>query len=200
MTYFYLIRHADKQTISGDPSITDFGNKQAEYTGKYLKKFPISHIYNSPLKRAKATAKIIAEILHLKVVLDERLKERINWYREYNMSFGDFIKMWNKTNEDRDYQPQFGDSSRKSGQRMELIIKEFSEKYKDSHIVFLTHGGIIADFLFNIFSEKKLRKFNPDFIDERAVQECSITKVVKDGNGLELLELASVEHLQALIK
>lgn len=56
-------------------SLTKTGIKQAHDIGKYLKSFDISHIYTSPIERAKKTADIVGEYIGLSPTIDERLYE-----------------------------------------------------------------------------------------------------------------------------
>jgi probable phosphoglycerate mutase len=56
-------------------SLTKTGIKQANDIGKFLKSFDISHIYTSPVERAKTTADIVGSHLGLPTTIDERLYE-----------------------------------------------------------------------------------------------------------------------------
>jgi probable phosphoglycerate mutase len=56
-------------------SLTKTGIKQANDIGKFLKSFDISHIYTSPVERAKTTADIVGSHLDLPTTIDERLYE-----------------------------------------------------------------------------------------------------------------------------
>lgn len=56
-------------------SLTTTGIKQAHDIGKFLKSFDISHIYTSPIERAKKTADIVGEHIELPPTIDERLYE-----------------------------------------------------------------------------------------------------------------------------
>lgn len=195
MNYCYLVRHGEKNSTKGDPSLSVLGKNQAQLTANYLKKFPIVRIYTSPLKRCWETAEIIAKTLKLSFDIEEDLRERINWGDDPNLSFEEFLKLWEKTSINRDWKPQFGDSSKNAGKRLEQVIKEFSKN--NAHTVFVTSGGIITDFLRNVFSENYLRKFKSDFPEKREkyIKECSITVVRETNSNFELIKLASDDHL-----
>lgn len=197
MNYYYLIRHGEKNKTKGNPSLSIFGKKQAQLTANYLKRFPISEIYTSPLKRCQETAKIIAKILKLPVKIKEDLRERMNWGDNSTLSFEDFLKLWEKTSIYRSLKPEFGDSSRAAGKRLEKVIKETSFNKSKSHIVLATSGGIIADFLRNVFPEDCLRKYKSDFPEEheKHIEECSITIIKEINNNFELIKIASDDHL-----
>ena len=49
----YLIRHADPDYAND--SITELGVKEANKLGAYLKDVPLTHIYSSPMGRARKT-------------------------------------------------------------------------------------------------------------------------------------------------
>ncbi|MBI2049596.1 histidine phosphatase family protein [Candidatus Roizmanbacteria bacterium] len=202
MNYFYLIRHAQKQNLKGDPDLSELGIKQVHFTTDYLRKFPIKSIYSSSLLRAKQTAEYIAKSFNLKVIIEKNLNERINWGDDPELSFEEFLKLWERTSLDRKFKPKVGDSSYKAGERLRDVIENISKENDNSHIVLVTHGGIIVDFLRNIFSEGLLRKFKSDFFEEREklIKECSITIVKKNRSNFFLEELASIDHLPFLIE
>lgn len=56
-------------------TLTEKGIKQANDIGRFLKSFDISHIYTSPIERAKMTADIVGKHLDLPSTIDERLYE-----------------------------------------------------------------------------------------------------------------------------
>ena len=55
----------------------------------------------------------------------------------------------------------------------------------------VTHGGVLADFLLNVFSSEELNRISPEFCNDpysaEAMRECSVTTIAYDGNqyGLE---------------
>lgn len=203
MTYFYIIKHAERERIEGNPALTQVGIQQAQLTGKYLKKFPIVAIYTSPLKRSFETAKYIAKKLKLKVQVDKRLRERSNWGDDPNQSFEDFLKEWNYANVHRDFQPKTGDSSRKAGQRLESVIQDLSTIFGNKHIVVATHGGIISDMLKGILSSRKIYQLTKDPPErlENHILECSITIIEKrQGKRFNIKRFASTKHLPFLLK
>lgn len=197
MIRFYLIRHGQKEKIFGDPSLTEIGRKQAEITGQFLKNKNIKSIYSSYFKRTLQTAEIIAKELNLKVQIDETLKERMNWGDKKEETFAQFLKEWRKTDIDRNYQPIQGDSSYNSGKRMEVFIQGVIISSANADIVVVTHGGIIGDFLRNIFPEKEL----PIIIEKETqakyieILECSITVFRSEQRKFTLEQVGSIAHL-----
>lgn len=197
----YIIRHGDKVRIPGDPSLSDLGNAQAQLSAKYFQSLPITKVIASPILRTQQTAKHIADALGLDYEINEKLKERVNWGDDPNQSFEDFLNMWNRAAKERDWKPPVGDSSRKAGERLESMVKN-SLKLNDEHIVLVTHGGIITDFLRNVFSAEELNRHINDFESklEDNIKECSITILGTNSNDptLKLISLAKIDHLNQL--
>ena len=82
---FYYLRHGQTETnayrlVAGslDVDLTPLGREQAHAAAKVLASAPITHIYSSPLKRARHTAEPIAAELGLPVSIIAELAER-NW-------------------------------------------------------------------------------------------------------------------------
>lgn len=198
MTTFYIIRHGDKHPIPPDPGLNELGHKQAQATAKYLKQFPITRIVASPLRRTQETAQHIAEQLQLSIQTDQRLRERLNWGDDPDQSRESFIELWRKTSQDRSYQPPIGLSSELAGKSFESIVLELTQG-DDEHIALVTHGGVIADFLRNVFSEKELSSLITQYPDgfDYEVKECSLTQVVFD-EDLQLIKANDVGHLLSL--
>lgn len=191
----YLVRHGDKVKTPVDPPLSDLGNKQAQLTGKFLKSFPITRIFTSPILRAKQTAKHIADQLNIESETDELLRERSNWGDTPGQSFEEFLAVWEKATKERDWQPPAGDSSRRAGQRLEEIISKIA-KGGNEHVVLVTHGGIITDFLRNSFTIEEINQHIDDF-DSINIMECSITILEVDPKvSLKLIKLANTDHLE----
>lgn len=83
MTAVCLVRHGEtdwnlQQKCQGktDIPLNTTGERQARETGEYVKDFSWDIIVTSPLKRAKRTAEIINEYLHLPIVEMDDFKER----------------------------------------------------------------------------------------------------------------------------
>ena len=80
---FYYVRHGEtdsnlKNIVQGllDTSLNKTGFKQAEEAARHIKDLPITTIITSPLKRARETAKIIADAIDVPVVIVGELKDR----------------------------------------------------------------------------------------------------------------------------
>ncbi len=197
---FYLVRHGEKIKQIGDPPLSKKGIAQAKSTGKYFKNKPIEKIISSPALRAKETSHYIAKALSTTPLIEELLKERVNWGDDSKQSFGDFHAMWEKASANRDWVPPVGDSSVSSGKRLKRVVT--NTQGGTNNIILVTHGGIITDFLRNEFSDKVLDKYLADFskLLDSTILDCSITIIDYDPtkNKFELIELASVNHLKNL--
>jgi probable phosphoglycerate mutase len=82
MLEIYITRHGETEWNrirrfqgQGDSPLTELGMQQASWLGMRLKDIGIKKIYSSPLGRAKKTAEIINQFVHVDIELDERLKE-----------------------------------------------------------------------------------------------------------------------------
>ena len=54
----------------------------------------------------------------------------------------------------------------------------------------VTHGGVLADFLLNVFSSEELSRISPKFCNDpysgEVMRECSVTTIAYDGNQYRL--------------
>ncbi len=193
MTKLYLIRHGQKQIHAGDPGLTKIGFNQAKETGEYLKQFPINKIISSPLKRTVETAQQIAKVLNLKYSLDKALIERMIW-SDPKITRQEFIREWIKSTNNREYVPKYGDSSRATGERIHQLVNKVSKD--QNHIVFVTHGGAILDYLRNMFGDERLSSIKIAYQEGNDFQmmNCAINKIVSDNKPV-LKMLNFTEHL-----
>lgn len=195
MTTIYLIRHGQKEPHAGDPGLTTIGIDHAKQTGKFLSQFPISKIVSSPFKRTVQTAQHIASELQLEHTLHDDLVERMNW-GDPTVTRQQFLQEWIKATNNREYTPKYGDSSLATGQRIENVISQISDK--NQHIVLVTHGGAILDYLRNLFGDEKLAVLRTTYEegDDYQMMNCAINKVVLDESPL-LEMLNFVDHLSS---
>lgn len=182
----HFIRHGkrDRRQI-GDPGLSPVGRAEAGRLAEALAAEPIVAVYSSPLARARETADIVAATLGLTVNEDVRLRERMNWGDIVGQPFDDFIAQWERCSQDRNYQPAVGDSSRAAGQRLEAFVTDRYQQRVGSTVVAVTHGGVIADFLLNVFASAELQRVRPEFCREpyssTIIPECSMTTIRYDG-------------------
>lgn len=195
MKTFFLIRHGDKHPIPPDPELNELGHKQAQTTAQYLKQFPITKIITSPLLRTQQTALHIANALQLTLETDLRLRERLNWGDDPTQSRENFIHLWMQTSKDRAFVPHIGLSSLQAGKSLEQVVSELTVS-DHQYIALVTHGGIIADFLRNVFPERELSALVREYPDgfDYEVSECSVTEILI-GNTFKLMRANDSAHL-----
>ena len=179
--HFHFIRHGKRDHTIGDPSLTSEGRQEAELLARELASNGIARIFSSPLARTRETAEIIATILNLEVTEDSRLRERMNWGDIKGQSFDEFIAQWERCNRERDYRPSVGDSSIEAGRRIEAFVSDcYLQSSKDT-VIGVTHGGILTDFLLNVFSSEELSRISPKFCNDpysgEVMRECSVTTI-----------------------
>lgn len=195
MITFYFVRHGNKEAVPFDPPLTAVGVKQAEVTAELLKNIDFQKVISSPKLRTRQTAEIIAKPHALKVAIDQRLIERLEW--EKDESFDEFIAEWNKTDIDRSYQPKKGMSSLKNGEQIKYVLDELSSKCKDGNILIVTHGGTIGDLLRQLFTEQAIDHKTEPLSGARYIDilECSVTVIQKEKDKYELLKTNDISHL-----
>ena len=105
----YLVQHGDKVRVPGDPGLTELGKDQAAATARWLEGAGLQALLSSPLRRAWETAAAIAAATGLRVQLDDRLRECLNW--EGTQTFEAFPADWDHSAGDRDLRLGGGTSS-----------------------------------------------------------------------------------------
>ncbi|MCH8945467.1 MAG: histidine phosphatase family protein [Nanoarchaeota archaeon] len=71
-----FIRHAEKEELGENPSLTDRGIKQAKYLAKRLTKLKtFDGFYCSDLERARQTAEIVSKKIKIKSKIEKSLNE-----------------------------------------------------------------------------------------------------------------------------
>lgn len=141
----YIIRHGQtnwnkKGIIQGqkDIELNETGIKQAEQQIKTFNEKNIDLIISSTLKRASLTAQTISREKETKIIYDDRLKERC--FGEYEGTLANFNEdyLYNlKTN----VKEKNIETAKELYSRVESILNEIKEKYKDKTILLVTHGG-----------------------------------------------------------
>ena len=154
----------------------------------------------APLLRTQQTAGYIADALKIDFETSDLLRESVNWGDDPKQSFAEFLDMWKRSSMKRNWQPPVGDSSLQAGRRLESFIDSL-DLHPSEHIIMVTHGGIIADFLRNLFDDSHLDFHLPGFsssLDDDVIKECSVTILEKKGlkGKLKLIKLADAGHLQ----
>ena len=191
MTHLHLVRHGKRAQHIGDPALTDEGKTEAQrLAGRFGP--DIDSVFASPLTRARETARIIAGHQGLDVTIDVRLRERMNWGDLPDQPFDEFAAEMERCDRERTYRPEGGDSSVDAGRRIEAFVAERVTGEQHA-IIAVPHGGILADYLFNVFTTEELADIRPEFLDSPysgdVIPECSVTTILFDGTRYRLLAI-----------
>lgn len=150
-TSLYLLRHGET-TLSierrfsglGDPELTPNGVAQGEAAAARLagEAYGIQVIVSSPLKRARATAEIVAARTGLEVVVEEGLRETDfgDWeghtFTEIQRRWPDELAAWLA---DPSAAPPGGESFGKAARRVQATGDLLIERYEGKTILAVSH-------------------------------------------------------------
>jgi broad specificity phosphatase PhoE len=205
MTVFYLIRHGCAMPdVPGDPGLAPLGKRQAEATARHLARLRPAALYASPLRRAQETAELFASVYRLPVITAAALRERANWGDDPQQPWEEFVKMLERSNRQRSWQPPLGDSSRAAGDRMARFLRELAQRHPNRNVVVVSHGATISDFLLNAVSRRALAAVNQAYASDpyggEIMSECSITVVHYDGVNFLPERITSADHLADVVE
>jgi probable phosphoglycerate mutase len=150
-----LVRHGEtywneeKRVQGGDSDIelNDTGLEQARKLATFLRNEPIATILSSPLKRAIATAEVIASHHQLPIKIDERLSElKVGELEGVSVSnlgttFSQFLIQWWQ-NRGSEVLPD-GETLVELQQRAWKVIEGILQEHKDSTVVVVSHYFVI---------------------------------------------------------
>lgn len=144
----YVVRHGQtewnvlrKMQGSADIPLNENGINQAKQTKQNLKNTKFDIIFCSPLIRAKQTAEIINEEKNLKIIYDERLRERN--YGEFegtsksSFNYNEFWAYNNniKYNKAENVQDFFN--------RIYNFLDDIKSSYSNKNILIVCHAGVV---------------------------------------------------------
>jgi isoleucyl-tRNA synthetase len=170
-----LMRHGEAESnlagrvSSGEESRNDHliekGKKSAKAAAKKFGKEKVAAIYASPYMRTKETAEIIAEVLGLPVVFDDRLRE-INsgamdgkTLEEFYAAFPEPAERWTNA-------PNGGENFSEVRKRMMDFIREINVKHAGETVLVVGHGDplYVLDCLLNRVPAGELKDWRyPEF-------------------------------------
>lgn len=141
MNTFYLVRHAHAAwSPDENRPLSDRGLADANRVAYILQRFPISMIFSSPYQRARQTIAPLAALLDIDVKIEPDLRERFLGDGEDE----DFFTLVEVTWEDWSYAHPGGETNLVAQERGLTVISRLQEKYSSDHIVFSTHGNLLA--------------------------------------------------------
>lgn len=164
-TIIYLVRHGETDwNTSGkfqgctDIALNANGIIQANLLSKRFKD-DFDYIYSSPLKRARATATIIADNKNTQPIIAPGMRE-INFgkwegltTKEISTNYPSEFGIWRK--DEKDAPLIGGDGSIKAASiRAQAAVMEIAKNHKGKKIIIVSHGGIIKAALIGLFQWK----------------------------------------------
>lgn len=157
----YVTRHGQtkmnvENLICGitESDLTEEGLKQAAELARKASELDIDVIITSSLKRAQLTSKIVAEVIQVPIITDDRIKEQNYGDYENTDRFGeDFIKnkgmfAWHFPN---------GESMMTTAQRVYNFLDDCKQTYAHKNVLLVCHGGIcriIRSYFMNMTNEE----------------------------------------------
>ncbi|MBQ6449878.1 histidine phosphatase family protein [bacterium] len=194
-TSFYLVRHGQKTSqFEAEAVLTPLGHEQARQTGVYFSGLGIGQIMSSPARRAQETAHDIGQVLGLTYTVTEQLTERLLW-TDKNMSAAEFLQEWNRSCDDPNYQPLFGDSARASGERGQKFLTQVLAQADGQKVIFVAHSGIISDIIRAFFGRDDPRLQTHEYCF-RGSANCGISQIDFTDDGPHLIQLNFTDHLR----
>jgi len=206
----YLIRHAqshnnalpEEQRVE-DPGLTELGNQQADWLGKWIPTLELTIVITSPFLRALETARRIQEATNLKPEVRTAIHEMggcCSGYPEIGMIGRPGL---NRTEIELQF-PGFHVAAEIDGegwwrcqpletrtlaqQRAADVLQQTREEFAHTteRVAYITHADFKQLFLEQIHTEPL-----------EVASNTSVTKVVIDAAGCRLAEYNDVEHLPA---
>ena len=158
--HFYIFRHGQcplniTNHIQGqrfNGSLTPEGRKQAIKTGENLRDKNITLIVSSPLKRAMQTAKIVADLINVPILIDSRFIE-VNMGIVEGMHISsvekNFSELYFKWRNDKSGTARFAGGETKQEVRARILdgLKHYSDNTSHQNIGISSHGIAISQIM-----------------------------------------------------
>lgn len=198
--HFYLMRHGHS-TKNGNSDgtdvlnskldhdtyeLTDEGIKQVQQKAEWLsEQGGVDMIVSSPFLRAKQSAEIIAKMLGVDCVIDERLKELDHGLECEGKNYlkcpatGSGRSMDTRKHED-------GETWREAKKRMFAVAKELNDKYRGKKILVVSHGDplwLLSSTLRGWSDEKTIELRKPSYLQQGGLHELDFKNWPFDETG-----------------
>lgn len=143
----YAARHGQtewnvlwKNCGTTDVPLNELGVAQAHELAQAAEKHPIHLIISSPMIRARQTAQVIADRMHIPVLTDQRLVEQ-----NYGIFEGGHRKDPEFLRVKRNFPTRYpgGESMLDVAARIFPLLDEIKEKYPDKNVLIVCHGGVL---------------------------------------------------------
>jgi broad specificity phosphatase PhoE len=171
-TEIVIVQHAEKVRGPGDVELTERGLEQAITVARILAQSSWDGLRSSPLRRAHETANIIGAHCGLMPVIDDRLRERMEW--DGARPFDEFLADWERASSDRGWTPPGGDSSQATSDRMRAALDDIADQGVARALV-VSHGGATVDLVRDLAGDDVARPF------EEGIPNCALTTLIHDG-------------------
>ena len=184
-----------------DFPLSGLGRQQAEKAGRAIAAGEVTAVYTSPLSRASETAEIIArEVPGARGVIriPGLVERRGGWFEgrtreEMAAENPELVKKLRSLPEEDRWPLVGAETDGEVLARFEAAMADISERYEDdpdARVVVVSHGGALRAFLRS--------RFGPEVLpEEERAPNASVTRLFQTSDGgLELVELASVTHLE----
>lgn len=191
MTKVFFVRHAEPEHSWKEdrtrPLTKDGKNDSKRLLGFFMDK-KIDAFYCSPYKRSIDTIAEVAEFYRIKIITDERFREREKGPN--GNEYGMFQKRWN----DFDYHEDGGESINMLQKRNIDALMEILNKNKGLNIVIGTHGTALSSILNCFYQDFRCDAFlriidwmpyviELDFEDNKCIKKIEHFYVQKDFKG-----------------
>jgi len=203
-TRLCIVRHGEtawnaEHRVQGqlDVPLNAVGEAQALATAGALAQEKFDVIYASDLSRARQTAQPTADFFSMKILLDEKLRERHYGiferltYAEVKLRYPEDYARFEAR--DPDYAFRTGESLRNFSQRSILIITGIVNAHPGKNILVFTHGGVL-DKLYRHITGLPLSAARDFGIPNAGLNRIEVTPA-----GWRINSWAEVAHLQGAL-
>lgn len=196
-----LIRHGETAANTGgvwhgstDTPLSERGRRQARRVGEHLLESgeTFSHIYSSPLVRARHTAEAIDAGLGLGVAQEPGLSEYDlgSWegktYKELHKDY----HLWERMKQDPDFAPHGGESPRQVVERYVSALTRIAHAHPGKRVIVVGHGGAFSMALAHLI-EGSYTSWG------RVMDNCAVSELWLEPNA-ELKQFNFTEHLAGI--
>lgn len=176
-----LLQHGTKAADPVDPGLTDAGWRQVRRAATVLSAARPTTLACSPLRRARESIRPLAEATGLRVVVDERVRERLEFDPSVWASVADFLDDWRRTVEDRDAVPASGDTSHAAATRLRDAVLDHAGH--GGLAVVATHGGVTVDLLRTVAGDARV----PELLLHHGMPSGHLTTLRVSNGAIEVI-------------
>lgn len=188
VTIVHLLRHGEVHNPSGvlygrrdGFHLSDLGCRMATKVAETVKERDITHLVSSPLERAQETARPLAELRGLEIVVDERVIESTNVFEGERFGHGDnalhkpstWRHLWNP------FKPSWGEPYKEIVARMSAAMEDARDAARGREAVIVSHQ--LPIWTTRLAAEKKSFLHDPR---KRQCTLCSLTSFHYVGDTL----------------